>query len=796
MRRFRIIIGVVLIAILMIAMVACNHNDDNETPKIEIKEGMTVEQIMAELDKVEYFAIELSESTSKNVYSYEVGKYGYTLNATSGNGESELNSVFYDGNKYYDLSDVADYEQTVIDVTGYDVDNEIGVKSYKDSLFRLLTEKNITYSIEDNKLIVYSGVDKYVFKDFNEKEFQAPSKFDGYKDLAPNKTVLEYTNLTDSTCKIESVNVRLKSFQIPEEYEGKTVTEVDFNYSVANATVPKTVQYISGIDSDTEINYGGTKEEWMRLKSYNGHTIGNVHCADGNIENGTFYFTSEMDKESISYALRAYWNIESFTSVVDGGEEYGTIWYKFTNNGESGKGTKTVDWHAAFFENDIAYIGSGSADGDQMKVVDLKDYDYNMRLFEDSKRDYLYSMARMLLDNDYAIVDGNIVISNGDGTITLKDFGKTELDIPDKYKDYKNLEVNTENAVFLPEGDGYVLTDVNVPLVSYTVPDTYNGKPVVAIDIAWLSVQKVCIPTSVVRVGDISYPDYVEVEYLGTKVQWMCVQKGSDWEYREVTCKGSVDESGATIKSGMSKEEILNAVKNANSFTFIEYDDNDYNVYKYAFNGTSAKAGSDYGVSFKIYEKNACYEFSRYDGEESKKVYDLTDYDFNDGYMLKEVRRMLNRLLDYLYSEYYETYVENDVIVLSCNGLTMIIRDIDTTTLDIPDEFKDYKDVAPNTEVEIYNVLSDTECELYRLNVPMKTYVVAGSYGERTITSIGKEVFAFVENITIPKTVTTIDIGDMHGELTIEYKGTATEWESVEKSGDWTGVKIVCLCID
>lgn len=188
--------------------------------------------------------------------------------------------------------------------------------------------------------------------------------------------------------------------------------------------------------------------------------------------------------------------------------------------------------------------------------------------------------------------------------------------------------------------------------------------------------------------------------------------------------------------------------------------------------------------------------FSRYDGDESKKVYDLTDYDFNDEYMVKEVRRILNRLLDNLYSESYETYVENDVIVLSGNGLSIIIRDIDTTTLDIPDEFKDYKDVAPNTEVEIYNVLSYNEYELYRLNVPMKTYVVAGSYGKRTITSIGKEVFAFVENITIPKTVTIIDIGDMHGELTVEYKGTAAEWESIEKSGDWTGVKIVCLCTD
>lgn len=794
MRRFRIIIGVVLIAILMIAMVACNHNDDKEMPKIEIKEGMTVEQIMAELDKVEYFAMEVIFEGYTEYGLYEFCKYGYAINRVMDNGKSESCYVFFEGNKFYTLSDVPGLDTEVYDVTGFDVNREFFVKEMRYYL-NLFTTKGARYSIEDNKLIVYIEADKYVFKDFNAKQFQAPSKFDGYKDLAPNKTVLEYTNLTDSTCKI-STNVYLKSFQIPEEYEGKTVTEVVFNHNVANATVPKTVQYISGIDSDTEINYGGTKEEWMRLKSYNGHTIGNVHCEDGNFENGTFYFTSGIDKDTISYTLRAYWDIESFTSVVDGGEEYGTIWYKFTNNGESGKGTKTVDWHVSLFENDIAYIGSGSADADQMKVVDLKDYDYNTRLFENSKRDYLYSMERMLLENDYTIVDGNIVISNGNGTITLKDFGKTELDIPDKYKDYKNLEVNTENAVFMPEGDGYVLTDINVPLVSYTVPDTYNGKPVVAIDMEWSSVQKVCIPTSVVRVGDISYSDCVEVEYLGTKVQWMCVQKGSGWKYIEVACKGSADESGATIKSGMSKEEILNAVKNANNFTYIEYDDNDYNVYKYAFDGTSAKAGSDYGVSFKIYEKNACYEFSRYDGEESKKVYDLTDYDFNDEYMVKEVRRILSRLLDNLYSESYETYVENDVIVLSGNGLSMIIRDIDTTTLDIPDEFKDYKDVAPNAEVEIYNVLSDTEYELYRLNVPMKTYVVAGSYGKRTITSIGKEVFAFVENITIPKTVTTIDIGDMHGELTVEYKGTAAEWESIEKSGDWTGVKIVCLCTD
>lgn len=172
---------------------------------------------------------------------------------------------------YYAIGPLASY---IYDVkNGYDA-------------FKLTVEKDkIIFVDEEEKM-------KVVVSNVNKTTLIIP---DEYKDYASRETTAYIANFSPHGDGLAFIGFKQSviEFSIPETFQDKKVEAVVTNYnrSLKKITIPKSVNYIDGLDfltaNNENIYFAGTKAQWGEIKIAS-HYIRDkaivVHCSDGDVE--------------------------------------------------------------------------------------------------------------------------------------------------------------------------------------------------------------------------------------------------------------------------------------------------------------------------------------------------------------------------------------------------------------------------------------------------------------------------------------------------------------------------------
>ncbi len=295
MKKFFALLVVLLICVTTLTFVACNDDKDefSEYAKITLRSDMTLDEVKEALKEVEIFTMQTCGLDGTVAYEYTWARNGYSCVLP----ERYYGALFFEGNMYYGIFFEGDEEDIeVVDCTGYETiysqNEKTDVEAYLDVLYELMGENE--YTIKGNVVTVGvkddSGavVGQYIAKNFNATRLEIPAKYkDTYKTLKPTTTVLVFEDIDENTCMLSKINVPLKSLQIPEKNNGKTVTKIDISGHAEKLTIPKTVKNIFGLSEYNSITYLGTKEEWYSNVSTGCLQVQcDIVCTDGTINKG------------------------------------------------------------------------------------------------------------------------------------------------------------------------------------------------------------------------------------------------------------------------------------------------------------------------------------------------------------------------------------------------------------------------------------------------------------------------------------------------------------------------------
>ncbi len=285
MKKFFPILIVLIICVIFGTFVACNNNDEKE---VALRSDMTIDEVKEVLKDVKSLTMQVYYEDGTVIYESKVAKNGRSLIADTG-----YEVDFFEENIFYHtyLED-GDEGIEVVDCSGYDVVDYL--QDAVEYVYDLMTEHG--YTIKDNAITIeekYEGevqeIFTYIVKDFNTTKFEPYGKYkDTYKTIQPNTSVLEYEDLDDNSCALRKINVPLKSLQIPEKYNGKTVTEVEYSGTVPQRlTISKSVKELGGLYEGCHIIYLGTKEEFRtNVRTGYSTAVCDVECTDGTIKRG------------------------------------------------------------------------------------------------------------------------------------------------------------------------------------------------------------------------------------------------------------------------------------------------------------------------------------------------------------------------------------------------------------------------------------------------------------------------------------------------------------------------------
>lgn len=172
---------------------------------------------------------------------------------------------------YYAISPLASYI--------YDVKN-----GYDDLKLTVEKDKIIFVDDEEEMKVVVSNVNKTTLNIPEEYKDYASRETTAYiADFSPHGDGLAFTGFKQSVIE----------FSIPETFQGKKVEAVvtSYNRSLKKITIPKSVNYIDGLDfltaNNENIYFAGTKAQWGEIKIVSRDIKDKaivVHCTDGNVE--------------------------------------------------------------------------------------------------------------------------------------------------------------------------------------------------------------------------------------------------------------------------------------------------------------------------------------------------------------------------------------------------------------------------------------------------------------------------------------------------------------------------------
>lgn len=172
---------------------------------------------------------------------------------------------------YYAIGPLASY---IYDVkNGYDA-------------FKLTIEKDKIIFVDDEEEM------KVVVSNVNKTTLNIPEE---YKDYASRETTAYIANFSPHGDGLAFTGFKQSviEFSIPETFQGKKVEAIvtSYNRSLKKITIPKSVNYIDGLDfltaNNENIYFAGTKAQWGEIKIASRYIRDKaivVHCTDGDVE--------------------------------------------------------------------------------------------------------------------------------------------------------------------------------------------------------------------------------------------------------------------------------------------------------------------------------------------------------------------------------------------------------------------------------------------------------------------------------------------------------------------------------
>lgn len=290
------VFAVILVLATALTCTACNKKE------LKLKNNMSADEIMVALGKADiksFTEIETySDGSVKTTYYTQNGK---TSVKEKDEKNEEISFELYEDGKYYKFAKNGErWTKEAYSLGG----NEImkgGADETQNGFMELLYNLSVgkanekgydahqgsTVRVENNdSIVIETNVSKTVYKDFNKTTLYVPNEIADYKSCETTD-IGSYIDSYDGKC-FDGLrwSVRLKTYTILSEVDGKPVTMARISSEVKKIYIPKSVVKVHfgyGL-SGVEIHYLGTVAEWNNNVTIINNDLSAdkiIKCSDG-----------------------------------------------------------------------------------------------------------------------------------------------------------------------------------------------------------------------------------------------------------------------------------------------------------------------------------------------------------------------------------------------------------------------------------------------------------------------------------------------------------------------------------
>lgn len=287
----------------LFSFTACNKN------KVKITKNMKPEKLYEMLVNadIKSYTVEISSEGYSITLQYTPD--GYLSAEKEGDSPADERIFLKDASRVYMIE--KDGEGNVsfnaFDMMGAKYDLDFDEDDAKENFFYyaisplasyIYDEKNgydgLKLTVEKDKIIFVDDEEemKVVVSNVNKTTLNIPEE---YKDYASRETTAYIANFSPHGDGLAFTGFKQSviEFSIPETFQGKKVEAVvtSYNRSLKKITIPKSVNYIDGLDfltaNNENIYFAGTKAQWGEIKIVSRYIRDKaivVHCTDGDVE--------------------------------------------------------------------------------------------------------------------------------------------------------------------------------------------------------------------------------------------------------------------------------------------------------------------------------------------------------------------------------------------------------------------------------------------------------------------------------------------------------------------------------
>ena len=259
---------------------------------------------------------------------------------------------------------------------------------------------------------------------------------------------------------------------------------------------------------------------------------------------GKVKITKNMKPEKVYEAIVKS-DVKSYT--IEMKSEGYTQYYRATTEGFSlthVEGDKT-SFSAYIYDGKRFYTMNKEGDDVSIEIKDMlgaktleaNQYQYYLmnNYVLDTLEGYIYN-EKNGYKNDYSVKveKGKLIIiaNDEDVRVTLSKINETTLEVPNELSDYATRATTSYVANFEEIDGKFAFTELNIGVVKFSIPETFNGKAVTAIigKNSSSGCDKLTIPTSVTYIENLQKVVYSssDIYYSGTKAQWGAVEIKKD----------------------------------------------------------------------------------------------------------------------------------------------------------------------------------------------------------------------------------------------------------------------------
>lgn len=302
----KILLSLTAIAIVftsLFSFTACNKS------KVKITKNMKPEKLYEMLVNadIKSYTVEISSEGYSITLQYTPD--GYMSAEKEGDSPAEERIFLKDASRVYMIEKDGEGNITfnAFDMMGAKYDLDFDEDDAKENFFYYAIGPLASYiydvkngydalklTVEKNKIIFVDDEEemKVVVSNVNKTTLNIP---DEYKDYASRETTAYIANFSPQGDGLAFTGFKQSviEFSIPETFQGKTVEAIvtSYNRSLKKITIPKSVNYIDGLDfltaNNENIYFAGTKAQWGEIKIVSRYIRDKaivVHCTDGDVE--------------------------------------------------------------------------------------------------------------------------------------------------------------------------------------------------------------------------------------------------------------------------------------------------------------------------------------------------------------------------------------------------------------------------------------------------------------------------------------------------------------------------------